>query len=179
MTKPFDHMAFEAELARLRDLDLPELRQVWAVHHGGPAPKTIRRNILILSIAWQIQAKALDGLSAATRRILQQVADSVASGGPIVRPPPVRRIKPGTRLIRSWHDTTHVVTALPQGFEWQGRTYRSLSEIARAITGTRWNGPVFFGVRALGPKKASGRKTPPARPPGRRGVSKAAEGPHV
>ncbi len=62
--------------------------------------------------------------------------------------PSQRRIKPGTKLIRVWQDTTHTVTVLADGFEWQGRRYRSLSVIARTITGTRWNGLVFFGVKS-------------------------------
>jgi plastocyanin len=83
-----------------------------------------------------------------------------------VRPPSAGRIKPGTKLIRVWQGKTHTVTALADGFEWQGSRYRSLSEIARTMTGTRWNGLVFFGVKskasnskAAGGSKAVGRET--------------------
>jgi hypothetical protein len=137
----------KTEIARLRDLDLPDLRAVWQKYYGTPAPKTLRRKILILSIAWRIQADETGGLKPATRKYLRQVADAARSGT-VVRPPSAGRIKPGTKLIRVWQDKTHTVTALGDGFEWQGSRYRSLSEIARTMTGTRWNGLVFFGVKS-------------------------------
>ena len=139
----------KTEIARLRDLDLGDLRAVWQKHYGTTAPKTLRRKILVLSIAWRIQADAVGGLKPATRKYLRQVAEGARSGVP-VRPPSTGRIKPGTKLIRVWRDKTHTVTALAEGFEWQGTRYRSLSEIARTMTGTRWNGLVFFGVKSTG-----------------------------
>jgi hypothetical protein len=162
MTGRIDERKLEAEIARLRDLGLPELRAVWQKHYGTTAPKTVRRRILILSIAWRIQADALGGLKPATRKYLRQVAEATRSGA-VVRPPPPPRVKPGTKLIRVWQDKTHTVTALGDGFEWQGKPYRSLSQIARAMTGTRWNGLVFFGVKQNGSsaKKADG--TTPVR----------------
>src|SRR3954454_1517298 len=147
MTRQIEHRKLESEIARLRGLDLPQLRTVWQKHHGTTAPKTVRRKILILSIAWRIQADAAGGLKPATRKYLGQVAEAARSGI-VVRPPAALRIKPGTKLIRVWQDKTHTVTALADGFEWQGSRYRSLSEIARTMTGTRWNGLVFFGVKS-------------------------------
>jgi hypothetical protein len=120
---------------------------VWQKHYGTTAPKTLRRRILILSIAWRIQANVAGGLKPATRKYLRQVA-AAARAGTVVRPAPAHRIKPGTKLMRVWQDKTHTVTALADGFEWQGSRYRSLSVIARTITGTRWNGLVFFGVKS-------------------------------
>ncbi len=141
-----DDSKLEAEIARLRDLGLPELRAAWQKQYGTQAPKTLRRKILILSIAWRIQADALGGLKPATRKYLRQVAEATRAGTKVTSLSSVR-IKSGTKLIRVWQDRTHTVTALDNGFECQGKRYRSLSQIARAITGTRWNGLVFFGVK--------------------------------
>ena len=147
MIRRINDRKLKAEIARLRDLDLPDLRAVWQKHYGTTAPKTLRRKILILSIAWRIQADVAGGLKPATRKYLRQVAESARSGT-VVRPPSAARIRPGTKLMRVWQDKTHTVTALAEGFEWQGSRYRSLSEIARTMTGTRWNGLVFFGVKS-------------------------------
>jgi hypothetical protein len=119
---------------------------VWERHYGTPTPKTLRRDMLVRSIAWRIQADAAGGLKPATRKYLRQVAEGARSGT-VVRAFSAGRIKPGTKLIRVWRDETHTVMALADGFEWQGSRYRSLSKIARTITGTRWNGLVFFGVK--------------------------------
>jgi hypothetical protein len=165
MTGRIDERKLNAEIARLRDLDLPVLRAIWRKHFGTTAPKTVRRKILILSIAWRIQADVLGGLKPATRKYLRQVAEATRSGA-VARPPtPSRRIKPGTKLIRVWQDKTHTVTALADGFEWQGKPYRSLSQIARIMTGTRWNGLVFFGVKQNG---STSRKAGDAKPVRRR-----------
>lgn len=136
----------ELEIARLRDLELPELRATWEKHYGAAVPKTLRREMLIRAILWQVQAKALGGLKPATRKYLLEVADAAHSKTGAAPAPPIR-IRPGTKLIRVWQNRTHTVTALDEGFTWQGKRYRSLSQIARAITGTRWNGLVFFGVK--------------------------------
>jgi hypothetical protein len=147
MTRRIDDWKLEAEIARLRNLGLPNLRTVWQKYYGTPAPQTLRRKILVLSIAWRIQADAAGGLKPATRKYLSQVAEA-ARAGTVARPPSAGRIKPGTKLIRVWQGKTHTVTALTDGFDWQGSRYRSLSEIARTMTGTRWNGLVFFGVKS-------------------------------
>jgi hypothetical protein len=89
--------------------------------------------------------KAFGGLSVATRRRLRAIAEGARNGESV----PISgslKIKPGTRLVRAWGGKVHTVTAVPRGFEYQGQRYRSLSAIARAITGTSWNGRVFFGV---------------------------------
>jgi len=168
MTRRIEDRKLQTEIARLRDLDLRDLRAVWQKHYDTTAPKTLRRKILILSIAWRIQADAAGGLKPATRKYLRQVAESIRSGT-VVRPPAAGRIKPGTKLIRAWRDKTHIVTALADGFEWQGSRYRSLSEIARTMTGTRWNGLVFFGVKS----KASNSKAAVRTEAGRRETANA------
>lgn len=158
MRGQFDERALEIEVARLRDLELSELRAVWQQHYGSVAPKTVRRKILILSIAWRIQAEALGGLKPATRKQLRQVAEAARAGTAV----PVRvvpRTRTGTRLMRVWQGKTHTVTVLGDSFEWQGVRYRSLSQIARLITGTRWNGPVFFGVKRRSPGTAADERS--------------------
>ena len=158
MIRRIEDRKLRVEIARLRDLDLPELRAVWQKLYGTTTPKTLRRKILVLSIAWRIQADAAGGLKPATRKYLRQVAEGARSGT-VVRPPSAGRIKPGTKLIRVWHDKTHTVTAFADGFEWQGSRYRSLSEIARTMTGTRWNGLLFFGLKSKASNsKAAGRR---------------------
>jgi hypothetical protein len=162
MRGQFDERALEIEIARLRDLELSELRAVWQKHYGCVAPRTVRRKILILSIAWRIQADALGGLKPATRKKLREVAEAARTGTAVpVRAAP--RTRTGTKLMRVWQGNTHTVTVLGDGFEWQGARYRSLSQIARLITGTRWNGPVFFGVKPRSPGPAADARSKPAR----------------
>lgn len=104
--------------------------------------------------AYRIQENAFGGLSTMTRRRLKQIAISLENGNDNLKGGQ-RPIKPGTRLIREWQGKTHTVSVLETGFEFQGSRYRSLSEIARLITGARWSGPLFFGLRP-GPAKVQG-----------------------
>jgi hypothetical protein len=144
--RPDKGSALEIEIAHLCDLDLAELKRRWLTLYACPVPKFFRREHLIRAIAHRMQIVAYGDLKPSTKRLLHSIVDSVRAGneegigfGP--------RIKPGTKLIRTWQDKTYIVLALDKGFEWQGTRYRSLSEIARAITGTRWNGLVFFGIK--------------------------------
>jgi hypothetical protein len=158
---PIKEKDLERKIARLRHLELQELRTVWEKHHDAMAPKTLRREMLIRSIMWQIQAKALGGLKPDTRKYLLEVADAARSKSSAKPAPPIR-IRPGTKLIRVWQNRTHTVTALDEGFEWQGKRYRSLSQIARTMTGTRWNGLVFFGVKPKSTPRAPRGQMPDA-----------------
>ena len=97
----------------------------------------------------------LGGLRPELRRRLRHVAEQARHGGQVV--PAAPRLKPGTRLIREWQGRTHEVVVGENGFLWQQAQYRSLSQIARAITGTRWSGPVFFGLK---PRTTTARATP-------------------
>jgi len=133
------------EVAGLGDLCLADLRQRWEALFGISPPKSLRRDFLIRACAYRIQVKAFGGLSAATKRRLHAIAEGLRDGRPVAAPPP--RIKPGTRFIRSWGGKVHTVTALDRGFGYGGQRYRSLSAIAREITGTSWNGHAFFGLR--------------------------------
>lgn len=149
----------EDEIARLRDLDLSELRDKWRKHYKTEPSKSFRRDFLVRAIAYQMQVEVYGGLKSSTLRKLKKIAEALREGKPeaIFTAP---RIKPGTLLVRSWRDETHIVTALEEGFEWKSNRYKSLSEVARAITGTQWNGLVFFGVkpRSLGNKNAQKRR---------------------
>ena len=97
-------------------------------------------------LAYRLQEVAFGGLKPATRRRLQQIAKALAADprASIVDSP---SIKPGTRLVREWKGRPHTVTVVEDGFQYSGKRYSSLSEIARLITGTRWSGPLFFGLK--------------------------------
>src|SRR4030088_2609997 len=166
-----DNAALEAEIGRLPALSLLELRNRWKMLFGHSAPKSLRRNFLARAVAYQMQVEAYGGLSVATKRRLREIAHAVRTGdaNAILGS---SRIKPGTQMIRLWQDTTHTVTALAEGFEWNGRTYKSLSAVANAITGTNWNGFAFFGIKrappgnknASGPRQSSSRPNPDVSP---------------
>jgi len=162
-----DDAALEAEIGRLPALSLLELRNRWKTLFGHPAPKSLRRNFLARALAYQMQVETYGGLSVATKRRLREIANAVRTGDANAMLGS-SRIKPGTQMIRQWQNTTHTVTALVEGFEWNGRTYKSLSAVANAITGTNWNGFAFFGIKRApsGNKNASGprRSTSPANP---------------
>lgn len=131
----------EAEVARLRGLDAVALRARWRTLTGRAAPRHVSGPLLLRLLAYRIQAQALGDLSRESLRLLERVADGHAV------PPPVSRERPGTVLVREWKGVRHHVMAMPDGFAWNGGTYRSLSEVALAITGTKWSGPRFFGIR--------------------------------
>jgi hypothetical protein len=161
---PMDDVALEAEIGRLPNLSLVELRNRWKTLFGHSAPKSLRRNFLARAVAYQMQVEAFGGLSVATKRRLREIANGVRNGDTNALLG-ASRIKPGTQMIRQWQNTTHTVTALAEGFEWDGQTYKSLSAVANAITGTNWNGFAFFGIKrapsgnknAAGPRRTNSR----------------------
>lgn len=133
-------------LDRLQELSITELREEWARCHGAPAPN-LSADLLRSGIAYRLQEKRHGGISRETKRILLQTSRSAASGpGACPAKPPPRKLTPGTRLVRDWHGTGHTVTVLDKGFEYDGQVWRSLTAIAKAITGTHRNGPRFFGL---------------------------------
>jgi hypothetical protein len=134
-----------AQLQGLEQMDNGTLRREWRRLFRAHPPKRVRRELLMLGVAWKIQAEAYGGLSAATRRRLRGLSKALERDGAIGRER-VTHLKPGATLIREWHSVTHAVVVLEDGFEWKGRTWRSLSAIAREITGARWSGPRFFGL---------------------------------
>jgi hypothetical protein len=135
----------EAEVGRIRTIRIAELRALWRAKFKSDPPKAFGPDLLRRSIAYRIQENAYGGLDAATARLLKQLmAQYAKTPGKIVMP---RRIKPGAVLVREWKGESHRVTVLEDGYAYLGKTYESLSVIARLITGTRWNGPRFFGLR--------------------------------
>jgi hypothetical protein len=160
-------VALGAEIGQLPNLSLLELRNRWKTLFGHPAPKSLRRNFLARAVAYQMQVQAYGGLSVATKRRLREIASAVRNGDASALLG-TSRIRPGTQMIRQWQNTTHTVTALAEGFEWNGRTYKSLSAVANAITGTNWNGFAFFGIKrapsgnknASGPRRINSRANP-------------------
>jgi hypothetical protein len=132
----------ERELGALAELDRTALLQRWRMAFGRDAPPCLSRTLMEKAIAYEVQVKALGGLSARTRRALRAAAK--ADGRSSFSKLPSR----GTRLIREWHGVLHEVEVLEDGYLWRGARHRSLSAIARAITGTKWSGPRFFGLLA-------------------------------
>jgi hypothetical protein len=136
-----------AELAALKRMSVAELKAKWESLFGTPAPNN-SRSYLELRLGYRIQELTLGGLSRETRRTLDLLADEIEgkigrkaiiadSHNPVV----------GTRLVREWDGVEHTVTVMKDGFDWQGRKFKSLSAVARAIAGTQWNGYRFFGLR--------------------------------
>jgi len=136
----------EAELDRLRSMRIVELRALWRAKFKSEPPKAFGPDLLRRSLAHKIQENAFGGLDLKTARLLNQlIAQHKKTPGKIVLP---RRIKAGAILVRQWKGQQHRVTVLREGFAYEGKTYDSLSQIARMITGARWNGPRFFGLRS-------------------------------
>jgi Protein of unknown function (DUF2924) len=134
------------QIAALEALDIGQLRNRWAEAYSMPPPPGMHCQFLVRGLAHRLQEEALGGLAPALRRRLVRLAGELNrhGGDALVAAP---RIKPGTRLVRQWHGAVHRVTVLENGFAYRGERYYSLSAIARAITGTRWSGPTFFGLR--------------------------------
>ena len=130
----------------LQDSETSTLRVRWAADFGRPAPKRMGRDLLLRILAYRVQEQVEGGLSKVARKRLAGAAGSHDSGDSATTSP-VSRPKPGTRLVREWRGEAHHVTVGEDSFEYRGDRYRSLSEIERTITGTRWSGPLFFGLR--------------------------------
>jgi hypothetical protein len=136
----------EAEVDRLVTMPIAQLRVRYREVFRNEPPKAFGPDLLRRSIAYRIQEKAYGGLSRPAQRLLDQLVKAYAAkpGGRLDLP---RRIKPGSVLVRQWKDKSYRVTVMTEGFAYDGDVYPSLSEIASLITGTRWNGPRFFGLR--------------------------------
>jgi hypothetical protein len=136
-------------LARLSALTIFELRGEWRRLHRAPPPMRLSRDLLMRGITYKLQGRLLGGLSKSILRKLEGLNfDSKASDGQ-KRAPPIS-LKAGARLVREWRGVTHTVLVQAQGFEWNGRRYRSLTVVAHEITGAHWSGPRFFGLRKGG-----------------------------
>jgi hypothetical protein len=153
--------ALDAEVAALSQLDLHQLRVRWRKLLRSHPPEHLSRSLLMRVLAYKLQARADGDLDGETVRYLDRIAkeqvrqlrrkEGRCKAPPAVPPVPVpRRLKAGTLLAREFGGQMHRVTVVADGFAWNGAIYTSLSEIARLITGTRWSGPRFFGLRDKG-----------------------------
>lgn len=132
---------------RLADMTADELKAEWARRYAAPTPN-LSPELLRLGIAYRLQEQRLGGVSRSTKSLLRELAARPKEGER--KSPPPRKLTIGTRLVRDWHGVGHTVTVLENGFEYDGKQWRSLTAIAKAITGSHWNGPRFFGLS--GPK---------------------------
>jgi hypothetical protein len=145
-----DRRALDNEIARLRGLDVGELHARWHTIFRRRAPPHLPRHLLFRILAYRLQADRLGNLDADSRRRLDRLGSgSAESMDRLVADLNRARteLRPGTLLTREWDGHLQRVTVLADGFVWNGKTYRSLSKVAFAITGSRWNGPRFFGLR--------------------------------
>jgi hypothetical protein len=145
---PLDRKALDGEIARLRDLAVGELRSRWHNVFGRRPHPHLPRHLLFRVLAYRLQADALGDLDGESQRLLDGSVSPEDAGQRALQL--ARRtvdLRPGTMLVREWNGQIHRVAVLADGFAWNGKTYPSLSKVAFAITGTRWNGPKFFGLR--------------------------------
>ena len=150
-----DATACREALSRLPILDIGELRQRWRGLYKTQAPPNLSRELLVRAVAHRMQELALGGLRPEPRRQLLRIAQQFKqTGEATIRARP--NLRPGTRLVREWQGRTYDVLVLDDGFSWQSTRYRSLSAIARKITGTAWSGPLFFGLK---PNRTAARRS--------------------
>jgi hypothetical protein len=143
-----DRTTLDVEIARLCGLDVSELQARWHTVFRHRPPPHLSRHLLFRVLAYRLQADQLGDLSEAMRRILDTSSSPEDAGKRAVDlDQRTADLKPGTMLGREWNGHLHRVAVLADGFAWNGKTYPSLSKVAFAITGTRWNGPRFFGLR--------------------------------
>ena len=134
------------QIGKSRALPRQQLLEIWKKVYGRAAPLGIRRELLVPFLAYRIQENALGGLPPRVSAELSQIIRAFSKNGSLgsLSQPALRA---GTRLLRSWRGETHEIDVTDVGYEYRGTCYRSLSEIARKITGTRWSGPAFFGLK--------------------------------
>jgi len=145
MKRPMTSAELEREIGALAELSRPALVERWRTHHRTGPPKGISRPLLVRAIAYEMQAKRYGGLTPATDRRLRMFSNGTGKGdhgGRKTTP----TLQSGARLVREWNGVNHVVEVIEGGYVWNGDRHRSLSAIARAITGARWSGPRFFGL---------------------------------
>lgn len=139
-------------LALLSGMSKPQLINLWNELFKVHPPRQLRRNLLIRFVAHKMQEKVYGGLSPVSRKRLREFARKIATN-PTAELSEIPRIKPGIHLVRNWRGRSHRVIVLENSYEYAGKHYSSLSQIARLITGTRWSGPLFFGLRGSHAKK--------------------------
>jgi Protein of unknown function (DUF2924) len=146
-----------AQIGNLGNLDPEELDQTWRAMFGSERPRRVCGDLLIKALGYRLQENAIGGLKPYTRRLLERWGRDESERGPTVEPARTR-LKAGTALVREWHGVSYRVTVLDDGFDFQGKRCGSLSEIARKITGVRWSGPLFFGLKASASEQRDGAK---------------------
>jgi hypothetical protein len=150
-----DRASLASEIAALAEVTTAELKRRWRLLYDTDVPPRISRDLLTRALAYRMQEAALGGLKPSTRRLLVQVAADAAARRPIqVAPAPT--LKPGTVLLRNWHGIEHQVIVREHGVEFQGKQYNSLSQVAHRITGSKWSGRLFFGLKAKAQEHADG-----------------------
>jgi hypothetical protein len=151
-----DRSALNVEIARLRDFDIAGLRSRWHTVFGRRPPQHLPRHLLFRTLAYRLQADRLGDLDDASRRLLDSSGSPEKAGQNAANlEQRIADVRPGTTLAREWNGRLHRVAVLADGFAWNGNTYSSLSQVAFAITGTRWNGPRFFGLRDKPSRRSS------------------------
>jgi Protein of unknown function (DUF2924) len=134
--------SLDEKLAALPQMSRKDLQALWTKLFDKPPNPSLRREILVPILAYRLQERSLGGLKPSVEKRLREFAQpSSRNQNSLFRP------KPGTRFVREWQDKLHEVSVLSDGYEYNDRTFTSLSEIAREITGTRWSGPAFFGLK--------------------------------
>jgi hypothetical protein len=150
-----DRKTIDIEIARLRDLDLCDLQARWHTVLGRRPSPHLPRHLLFRVLAYRLQADHFGDLDIESRQLLDGAGSPDDAGKRAVDPGRLTAdVRPGTVLVREWNGRMQRVTVLAEGFAWNGKIYSSLSKIAFAITGTRWNGPKFFGMRDKPSKEA-------------------------
>jgi hypothetical protein len=141
------------QIAQLPDFSRQQLLDLWLNIYGRAAPPGIRRELMVPFLAYRMQEQAHGGLKHATRSRLLRIARALEKSPSAGELPITPENKPGTCIVRQWRGKTLEVTVTENGYEYQGSTFNSLSEIARKITGTQWSGPAFFGLKRRSPVK--------------------------
>jgi hypothetical protein len=142
-----DHQKLTTEIGSLAILGNNELKARRKAVYGTAAPARMKRDLLRYAVAYRMQECALSGLKPSTRRLLERVADDAGARRP-VKVTPACKAQAGAVLLLKWGGVDHQVTVLENGVLFRGERHRSLSAVARVITGTRWSGPLFFGLKA-------------------------------
>jgi hypothetical protein len=142
------------KLASLESSPIKVLKDQWRALYGSEPPPRVSRELLTRAVAYRIQEQARGGLKPSTRRLLVRLGNDARDGQPL-KFEPATPVSAGTVLVRDWHGTAHEVRVLDRGVLYKRKRYRSLTEVAKLITGVHWNGPRFFGLRSKRGQEAS------------------------